>query len=67
MCLYSTTFVKYRVPTAQGKWQKKIPQGKHREFGNFDKTQGIWFAQNVNVLTLMVKDISIFDATLFPF
>ena len=36
------------VPTAQrkqgkqGKWPNKIPcQGKHREFGNFAKTQGI--------------------------
>ena len=30
-----------RVPTAQGKWSKKNPcQGKHREFGNFVKTQG---------------------------
>ena len=38
-----------RVPTAQekqGKWPKKNPcQGKHREFGNFAKTQGILFAQ----------------------
>ena len=26
----------------QGKWPKKYPcQGKHREFGNFVKTQGI--------------------------
>ena len=33
----------YRVPTAQG---------KHREFGNFAKTQGIWFAQVVNSLIL---------------
>ena len=35
-------------------------QGKDREFGNFAKTQGIWFAQNVNSLILKVKDISIF-------
>ena len=53
--------VKYRVPTAQGKqgkWPKKNPcQGKHREFGNFPKTQGIWFAQVVNSLILKVKDI----------
>ena len=28
-----------------GKMAQKIPyQGKHREFGNFAKTQGIWFA-----------------------
>ena len=43
-----------RVPTPQGK-QGKLPkknpcQGKHREFGNFAKTQGIWFAQVVNSL-----------------
>ena len=35
---------------------KIIPcQGKHREFGNFAKTQGIWFAQVVNTLTLKGK------------
>ena len=34
-----------------GKMAKEIPcQGKHREFGNFAKTQGIWFAQVVNSL-----------------
>ena len=39
--------------------QKKIScQGKHREFGNFVKTQGMWFAQVVNSLILNVKDIS---------
>ena len=33
-----------------GKMTKTIPcQGKHREFGNFAKTQGIWFAQVVNL------------------
>ena len=42
--------------------QKNPCQGKHREFGNFGKTQGIWFAQFVNSLTLTVKDISIFAA-----
>ena len=42
---------------------KMIPgQGKHREFGNFAKTQGIWFAQVVNLLILKVKDISKFAA-----
>ena len=41
---------------ATGKMAKKIPcQGKHREFGNFAKTQGIWFAQVVNSLILKVK------------
>ena len=42
---------------------KKNPcQGKHRQFGNFAKTQAIWFAQVVNSLILKVKDISIFAA-----
>ena len=46
-----------------GKMAKKNPcQGKHREFGNFAKTQGIWFAQVVNSLILKVKDISVFAA-----
>ena len=43
-----------------GKIVTKIPcQGKHREFGNFAKTQGkhIWFAQGVNSLILKRKDI----------
>ena len=44
----------------QGKWKKNSCQGKHREFGNFAKTQGIWFAQVVNSLILKVKDISKF-------
>ena len=55
-----------RVPTAQakqGKWSQKIPV---REFGNFAKTQGIWFAHVVNSLILKVKDISIF-AVKIPF
>ena len=47
---------------------KKIPgQGKHREFGNFAKTQGICFAQIVNSLILKVKDIFIFAAKIPPF
>ena len=37
-------------------------QGKHREFGNFAKTQGILFAQVVNYLILKVKDTAIFAA-----
>ena len=38
---------------------KKNPcQGKHREFENFAKTRGIWFAQVVNSLFPKVKDIS---------
>ena len=43
-----------------GKMAKKNPcQGKHREFGNFVKTQGILLAQVVNVLILKVNDIAI--------
>ena len=33
-------------------------QGKHREFGNFAKTQGILWAQVINVLILNVSDIA---------
>ena len=40
---------------------KRIPcQGKHSEFGNFAKTQGILFAQFANSLMLKIKDIAIF-------
>ena len=59
-----------RVPTAQGKpgkWPKKFRQGKHREFGNFAKTQGILFAQVVNSLILKVKDTAIFAANISIF
>ena len=35
-------------------------QGKHREFGNFAKTQGILFAQVLNFQILNLTDISIF-------
>ena len=59
------------VPTAQGK-QGKLPQkspclGKHREFGNFAKTQGILFAQVVDFLFLKVKDILIFATKISTF
>ena len=54
----------------------KIRQGKHREFGNFvktqgnhrefclntGKTQGVLLAEVVNVLILKVKDIAIVAA-----
>ena len=41
-----------------GKMAQKNPcQGKHREFRNFTKTQGIWFVPVVNSLILKVKDI----------
>ena len=57
---------KSRVPAAQGKsgkMAKRIPcQGKHREFGNFAKTQGILFAQVVSSLILKIKDIALFAA-----
>ena len=53
-----------RVPTAQGKQgemaNKNPCPGKPREFGNFAKGQGIWFAQVVNTLIVKVNDISIF-------
>ena len=42
-------------------------QEKHREFGNFAKTQGIWFAQVVNSLILKVKDFSVFAAKISKF
>ena len=48
----------FKVPTAQEKpenGQKNPCQGKLREFGNFAKTQGIWFAQVVNSLIPKVK------------
>ena len=60
-----------RVPTAQ--WKTENGQkdsrsgklGKHREFGNFAKTQGIWFARVVNSVILKVKEMSIFAANIF--
>ena len=63
-----------RVPTAQGKTGKtgkmaKINpcQGKHRNFGKFAKTRGIWFAQVVISLILKLKDISVFAAKISIF
>ena len=47
---------------------KKNPcQGKHREFGNLAKIQGILFAQVINSLILKVKDIAIFAAKISIF
>ena len=63
----SWVLTKFRVPTVQekqGKWSKNPCQGEHREFGNFAKTQGIWF---VHSLILKVKYISIFAAKTFFF
>ena len=51
-----------------GKMDQKNPcRGKHKEFGNFAKTQGIWFAQVVNSLIQQVKDIAIFAMQIFQF
>ena len=47
--------------------KKNLCQGKHREFGNVAKTQGIWFAQVVNSQILKVKDISKFAAKISNF
>ena len=51
-----------------GEMAKNIPcQGKHREFGNFTKTQGMWFAQVVNSLILKVKNNSLFALKISKF
>ena len=51
-----------------GKMANKIPcQGKHREFRNFAKTQGILSAQVVNSLILKVKDTVLFAAKISIF
>ena len=51
-----------------GKMAENIPcQGKHRVFGNFAKTQGIWYAQVVISLILKVNDVSIFAAKISIF
>ena len=51
-----------------GKMAKKIPcQGKHKEFGNFAKTQGICFSQVVAFLIVKSKDISKFAAKISNF
>ena len=56
---------------ATGKTVKMAPknpcQGKHKEFGNFAKTQGIWFAQVVNSLILKVKNNLVFAAKISIF
>ena len=50
----------------QGKWPKRFPVRENREFGNFAKTQGIWFAQVINSLILKVKYISKEDSAQKP-
>ena len=38
---------------------KSIPyQGKHREFGNFAKTKGIWFAQVSFVYVIVTNHVN---------
>ena len=50
------------------KMAEKIPcQGKQRKFGNFAKTQGVWYAQVVISLILKVIDVSIFAAKISIF
>ena len=44
------------MPGKQGKWPC---HGKHREFGNLDKTQGILFGQVVNSFILKIQDTCI--------
>ena len=46
---------KIQFPTAQGKQGIWPCQGKHREFGNFAKTQGIWCAQVLHSLIVKIK------------
>ena len=60
-----TGYPRHRENRENGK--KNPCQGKHREFRNFAKTQGIWFAQVVNSLILKVKDISVFAAKISIF
>ena len=49
----------YPLHRENGRKKSLSYQGKHREFGFFSKTQGIWFAKVVKSLILNVKDISI--------
>ena len=55
----STVLEINRVSTAQGKQGKleeKNPcQGKHKGFGHFAKTQGVWFAQVADSLISEIK------------
>ena len=60
MWLLTTAYPLHRENRGNGK--RNSLSGKMREFGNFAKTQGIWFAQVVNTLTLKLNDISKFAA-----
>ena len=55
--IHRAGYPRHRENRENGK--KNLCQGKHREFGNFAKTQGILLAQVVNVLILKVRDIAI--------
>ena len=66
----SYNFDKIRVPTAQGKWPKKIPVRENT--GNLEMLpkhgkNGIWFAQVVNSLIPRVKNISKFATKISVF
>ena len=68
--LFYTGYLLHSENRGEKRKKEKNPcQGKHteREFGNFAKTQGIWFVQVVNSLILQVKDISIFPVKIFNF
>ena len=67
-CIDECIFTQGTHGTAKtGKMAKRNPcQGKHREFGNFAKTQGIGFGQVVNSLILKVKIFRYFPRK-FPF
>ena len=41
-------------------------QGKHREFGNFAKTQGIWFAQVVKYFDICHENFEYFLQSTLP-
>ena len=60
-----------RTPQGKrGKWRKKIRQGKHREFGNFAKTQekhGNLVCSSCKFPDPKVKDISVFAAKISIF
>ena len=60
--ILDTGYSLHRENRENGQKKSLSYQGKHREFGNFGKTQGIWFAQVVNTLILKVKYISVFGA-----
>ena len=59
-----------RVPTAQGKqgkWPKKLCQGKRRELGNFAKTRGILHTHVENFMILKNQDTVLFFKASFAY